>query len=324
MNELISIILPCYKAEKFLDNIIKDVLAQSYKVWELLIVSNGEGQAPQLAIARAYAAKYPNISVLTSVKGGVSRARNLGMEKAQGKWIVFIDADDRITPSHLQIFADAVTTASEPPDIVLGGFDKQPIPKLYHTKRDLVQNDAYNVISPPWNKLYRSDFVKEFRFNTDYTMFEDALFADQLFTRTNKISVIPMTGYTYVQVAGSAVSRYHKFLEAAWNDCSRYRRIYQREAGLSDEEIDAREVAGRFMRAYNLVRNIYKDGAPLNMRQRHAEIVRIVYKDPIVAKSEETQSWAELSTFVKLWRLCYRSHMPWLMTSLMELKRKLK
>lgn len=69
-NDLISIILPCYKAEQFLSRIIDDVLAQTYKCWELLIVSNGEGQAPQLAIANDYAVKHSNIKILTSVKGG--------------------------------------------------------------------------------------------------------------------------------------------------------------------------------------------------------------------------------------------------------------
>lgn len=70
MSELISIILPCYKAEKHIDNIIKDMLAQTYGMWELLIVSNGEGQEAQLAIANAYVAKHQNVSVLTSIKGG--------------------------------------------------------------------------------------------------------------------------------------------------------------------------------------------------------------------------------------------------------------
>lgn len=73
MNQLISIILPCYKAERFLPRIIEDVLAQTYRAWELLIVSNGEGQEAQLAIARGYAAKHQNIKVLTSIRGGKSR-----------------------------------------------------------------------------------------------------------------------------------------------------------------------------------------------------------------------------------------------------------
>lgn len=70
MNELISIILPCYKAERHLDSIVRDVLAQTYRAWELLIVSNGEGQEPQLAIANACAARCPQVKVLTTVKGG--------------------------------------------------------------------------------------------------------------------------------------------------------------------------------------------------------------------------------------------------------------
>lgn len=70
MTDLISIIVPCYKSERFLDRLIGDVLAQTYAYWELLVVSNGEGQEPQLRIAHKYADNDLRIRILTSVRGG--------------------------------------------------------------------------------------------------------------------------------------------------------------------------------------------------------------------------------------------------------------
>lgn len=70
MNELISIILPCYKAERYLGDMIDDVVAQTYRHWELIVVSNGAGQDAQLAVAQKRADKDSRIKVLTVVKGG--------------------------------------------------------------------------------------------------------------------------------------------------------------------------------------------------------------------------------------------------------------
>lgn len=67
---MISVILPCYKAENFLDNIMSEVLGQSYKDFELIVVSNGDGQDPQLVIADSYAKRHENVTVLKINKGG--------------------------------------------------------------------------------------------------------------------------------------------------------------------------------------------------------------------------------------------------------------
>ena len=107
MNDLISVILPCYKAEKYIANIIGDIQAQTYDNFELIIVSNGPDQGEQLQVAQSFAQRDRRIKILTTQTGGVSNARNLGMERAIGDWLAFVDADDRLIPSHLQLMADA-------------------------------------------------------------------------------------------------------------------------------------------------------------------------------------------------------------------------
>lgn len=108
MNEKISIVMPCYKAERYIRDTLNDILAQTYRNWELICVSNGAGQEPQLAILNAYAAEMPDrIRVFCEEKGNVSNARNIGMEHATGQWLTFFDADDRIESNHLQLLMSA-------------------------------------------------------------------------------------------------------------------------------------------------------------------------------------------------------------------------
>lgn len=108
MNEKISIVIPCYKAERYIKDTINDVLAQTYDNWELICVSNGVGQEPQLAILNAFAAKMPDrMRVFTEEKGNVSNARNIGIKHATGEWITLVDGDDRIEKNHLQLLMSA-------------------------------------------------------------------------------------------------------------------------------------------------------------------------------------------------------------------------
>lgn len=70
MDKMISIILPCYKAEKYIGNIIGDVVGQTYNDWELLVISNGEGQQQQLDIIKEYSKKDDRIRLLSIAQGG--------------------------------------------------------------------------------------------------------------------------------------------------------------------------------------------------------------------------------------------------------------
>ena len=98
----ISIIIPIYNAEKFLARCIDSIVAQSYPDWELLLIDDGsrDGSA---TICREYSERDPRIHLLQKENGGVSSARNLGLESAQGEWIMFVDADDWIDKDTLAI-----------------------------------------------------------------------------------------------------------------------------------------------------------------------------------------------------------------------------
>lgn len=100
---LFSIIVPVFNAEKRLSECIESILNQSVADFELLLINDGSTDS-SLDVCNSYAKQDGRIRVLSKENGGVSSARNLGIEKSAGQWIAFIDADDTVSPSYLADF----------------------------------------------------------------------------------------------------------------------------------------------------------------------------------------------------------------------------
>ena len=101
MNSLVTIIVPVYKAEKYLHSCIDSILSQSYKNVELLLIDDGSPDSSG-AICDDYARSDARVRVFHRENGGVSSARNLGIEQAVGKWVMFVDSDDMLVSSALE------------------------------------------------------------------------------------------------------------------------------------------------------------------------------------------------------------------------------
>ena len=94
-NPKISVIVPVYNVEKYLHRCVDSILAQTFNDFELLLIDDGSKDKSG-AICDEYAAKDSRVRVFHKENGGVSSARNLGLENAKGDWIIFIDSDDWI------------------------------------------------------------------------------------------------------------------------------------------------------------------------------------------------------------------------------------
>lgn len=97
----ISIIVPVYNAEKYLSECIESILAQTFIDWELLLIDDGSTDNSH-TICHQYASQDPRIIFSHKTNGGVSSARNMGLDNARGRWITFIDSDDWIDPDYLE------------------------------------------------------------------------------------------------------------------------------------------------------------------------------------------------------------------------------
>lgn len=105
---LVSVITPVYNTAQYLDECIGSILSQSMTDFELLLIDDGSTDGSG-AICDRYAEKDKRIRVFHIPNGGVSAARNLGLDNARGEFVVFVDSDDRITPDHLRQLADAIS-----------------------------------------------------------------------------------------------------------------------------------------------------------------------------------------------------------------------
>ena len=103
----VSVIVPVYNTAQYLPGCLDSILVQTFKDFELLLVDDGSTDDSP-AICDAYAAKDKRIRVFHRQNGGVSAARNLGVEQATGKWICYVDSDDEVKPDYLEVMVEAI------------------------------------------------------------------------------------------------------------------------------------------------------------------------------------------------------------------------
>lgn len=102
MDDLISVIIPVYNAEPYLEKCLNSVIAQNYTPLEIVLINDGSKDGSG-AICRRYKDRYSNIKYVEQANGGVSKARNRGIQEASGKYIAFIDSDDTIEDGYFQV-----------------------------------------------------------------------------------------------------------------------------------------------------------------------------------------------------------------------------
>lgn len=161
---LVSIIVPVYKVEEFLPNCVDSILAQTYGDFELILVDDGSPDQCG-AMCDSYAKKYKQVRVLHKENGGLSSARNAGLEVCKGEYIAFVDSDDAISPYYLEVLLEEAIANNA--DIVQCEFEKsENIPvwtkpreyqRIIRVGDEIEDNMFINdvPITVAWNKLYK-------------------------------------------------------------------------------------------------------------------------------------------------------------------------
>lgn len=177
---LLSVIVPVYNAETTLRQCVDSILVQEYKDFELLLIDDGS-QDGSPAICDEYAKQDVRVTVYHKENGGVSSARNLGLDYANGDWITFIDADDEVSNGYLS----DISRHSE--DVIIKGYKKRfgkTITEFLSTK-DIISDSFPSFVSlyitsslfrAPWAKFFRKKLIDNLRFLSDMKIGEDAWF----------------------------------------------------------------------------------------------------------------------------------------------------
>ncbi len=204
MNPSISVIVPVYKVESYLDACVQSILDQSYRNLEIILVDDGSpDRCPQMC--DAWAARDARIRIIHKSNGGLSSARNAGLAICTGDYIAFVDSDDWILPEMFQRMLE--TIERENADIcacnIVSCYPDREVrwgAKAYtvgdsETMLDLLYSDSLFPVSA-WNKLYRRNLWDGFRF-PEGKICEDAFTTYLLLDKADRIVQITDALYCY-------------------------------------------------------------------------------------------------------------------------------
>lgn len=206
---MISVILPVYNAEQYLHRCIDSILAQSYTDFELLLIDDGSKDASG-AICDEYASKDTRVHVFHKENGGVSSARNLGLDNAQGEYITFCDADDYVTPDWLAAYSEAI---EKNVDLAIQGYYaidgdntvEKNLPSCQGNtivaKRQLITSlMSQGMYGYLWVKIFRRAIIEEhaIRFDTQSTFREDEQLFSEYLEYTSSFIYTERVGYYYI------------------------------------------------------------------------------------------------------------------------------
>ena len=239
---LLSIIVPVYDVENYLQKCIDSILAQTFTDFELILVDDGSpDNCP--ALCDAAAAKDARIRVIHQKNGGLSAARNAGLDVARGEWIGFVDSDDYIAPEMYETLYKAVQSTGA--DLALCDYVKVDetgalctqthvaVPQKSLTGRELLQKAYWTTVQIACNKLYHRTIFAQLRYPVG-KLNEDFFVIPEICLNTQKAVVVPDVLYYYVQRGDSIMGksrtlRHYDAAEAAqhyWN-CLVENRVYE-------------------------------------------------------------------------------------------------
>lgn len=222
---MISIIVPVYNAEKYLEECINSVLAQEIQDIEVILIDDGSTDN-SLAICNRFANMDRRVSVYHKRNEGVSIARNKGLELAKGKYVAFVDADDIVAPD---MFAVLLETAEQyKADIVSCSsacvVDEKIIKEEYGTNR-IVEYSRKQALATyliggeinigVWSKIFKREIIQNVRFIEQKRINEDKFFILEAILNSNKFVLNDVTKYFYYKRPESATS---KAFDARWFD----------------------------------------------------------------------------------------------------------
>lgn len=223
-----SVVVPIYNAENYLERTLDCILRQSYSFFELLLVDDGSTDRSGL-ICDFYALKDGRIKVFHRQNSGASASRNYGLNQALCPYICFIDADDYQDELFFETYIDALK--EDDYDIVFQNFlqhnadgstFKQELENIVAFSEDdlsevLYRLDKKKCFGWTWNKIFRMSIIKEnnLLFREDFSLREDELFSIQYFKHVNKVKIINAAYYHYFVYDNSLMHRMNDSLKYA-------------------------------------------------------------------------------------------------------------
>ncbi len=231
---MISIIVPIYKVEKYLDKCVNSIINQTYRDLEIILVDDGSpDNCPKMC--DAFAEHDSRIKVVHKQNGGLMSARQAGLREATGEYIGFVDGDDWIEPDMYMLFYNAVRDYQ--PDMIVSEFysdmgnelfkSRQNLSKPYFTKDEMINEIYPNMLFRPpyynfginpccWSKLYKKELLESCLYSipTEIKIGEDTAFTYPCLIKAKSMAYINKACYHYIDSRdGSMTSSYDADME---------------------------------------------------------------------------------------------------------------
>lgn len=220
---MVSIIVPCYNSEKYIDRCVRSLLSQIYHDIEVVLVDDGSKDGtPKILDDLGSCDK--RIKVIHQENSGASSARNKGVECVSGEYLCFVDSDDYVTDEYVSSMVK--TIESDSVDLVLSGRELHyrsgtnetftPIYKILRDEgvREFFYEKSYKLVrGGPVGKLFKTSIIKEHNitFPIGIHYLEDAIFVLDYLLCSKSLASIPVTSYHYDLHADSLVYTIHDF-----------------------------------------------------------------------------------------------------------------
>lgn len=280
MEFLISVIIPIYNSEKTLKKCIDSVINQSLKKIEIILINDGSTDGSK-RICEEYKKNNCKIKVIDKKNEGVSSARNLGIELANGKYIIFIDSDDYIDKNMLEDMYKSSDMGNL--DLICNGYivenEKGKVLQTNKVKNIISTTNGYLIddillntnLSYTWGKLYKTDIIKNkcIKFDKNLKLGEDSLFVYKYCSFINSAIVMNVAQYHFIRsnnvtLSGKYVDNYEESLKKIFNEkiklFNKYP-IYKKNSLKNNVELN-------FVKINMLLSNMYKVESPLNAKCR--------------------------------------------------------
>lgn len=206
LKDKVSVIVPIYNRENFLDKCLNTIINQTYKNLEIILVDDGS-EDNSLEICKKYEQIDKRVKVIHKINGGLSSARNAGIEASTGDWISFIDSDDSINLNFYYVLLEVAY--NEECDIVQcemqSVHEQRTDAELLEYKTEIFgkqealqifYNGKYTVFKSSCNKIFRKELFKQIRYPVG-KIFEDRWIANEIYYAANRIAYITSQMYYY-------------------------------------------------------------------------------------------------------------------------------
>lgn len=261
MNPRVSVIVPVYQVEKYIRRCLDSILNQTYRAFEVIVVDDGSPDAcPE--ICDEYQNRYPNVSVIHKENGGLSSARNAGMDVARGEYITFVDSDDQLHPYFIEKMLGLMNTyhakiAQCAFKIVRGGVQRQSVTSVQENKsKETCYADSRmfgrrKIKITACGKIYHCSLLKNLRFPLG-RINEDEFFTYKAIADSGKIAVTTAEYYFYYMNSDSIMHKERDYLPLDFMDAYAERiSFFHNRGDTIAEELSRKEYAVRLMLLYS-------------------------------------------------------------------------